>query len=140
MNPGSPRIASVWVDVDRYRWLSTLVALGALAAVGLAVFGLPPVRVPDPLHWLGVMGPTCGMTRAVRQLALGELGEALRYNPASPLVPGFGLAVMARALHGRRTGRWFEVQVRWRWVPMLLCGAALLVLTVNQQLNAELIR
>ena len=129
-----------WVGEDNYRWLAGLMVAGALVSVALAVFGMPPVDLNGPLHVLGVMGPTCGMTRAVRHLALGEMSLALRYNPAVPVLPVAVVAVAARFLYGVATGQWLELKLRWRWSPLLTLGAVLVALTVHQQLNSELLR
>lgn len=92
-----------WVGEDNFRWLAWLVAAGVVASGALAVFGMPPIDLQGPLHVLGLMGPTCGMTRAVRHLALGQVALALRYNPAVAVLPVTVLAVTGRVLYGAAT-------------------------------------
>ena len=117
-------------------WFGT----GALASVALAAFGLPPINVHGPLHFVGIMGPTCGMTRAVRSFALGNYPAALRYNPAVIFLPALAGVVFARASIGRLTGRWIDLSVRWRSRQVALpLVAMLMVLTIRQQANVDLL-
>jgi hypothetical protein len=53
-----------WVDHDRVHDLTIVVSAGLLVAATLAVFGLPPVDIHGPTHYVGIMDPLCGMTRA----------------------------------------------------------------------------
>lgn len=135
-----PGLGHVRLDhADRHRLLTALAAVGLLAAVLLAVFGMPPVDLHGPTHWIGIMGPTCGMTRGVAATAGGDLARAVAYNPASPLVVAGAMAAVLRWVVGRATGRWltFHLHVSRRgWIAILL-GLALL--TVNQQLHADLL-
>lgn len=128
-----------WNDVDRYRILTVSALVGLITMGLLAVFGLPPVDLHAPPHYVGVMDPFCGMTRGVRLVARGDLAGALRYNPASPLVPVGGLVLLARHVHGWRTGRWAEISIRWN--PALVTVAALVValLWARQQANVDLL-
>ena len=119
-------------------WLLATFA-AVLAAIALALFGLPPVSIHGPLHYLGIMDPLCGMTRATRLFARGDLRDAWRYNPASFLVATLALLVLARGAVGRLTGRWWRVSADRRLVGpavALLLG----VLEINQQLHASLLR
>ena len=84
--------------------LTAIVVMAGLAAITMAVFGLPPVDVHGPWHYLGVMDPLCGMTRAVLLLARAHIARAVEYNPASPLLAAFGAVVLVRAAVGRSTG------------------------------------
>jgi hypothetical protein len=59
-----------WRRRDDWHWLTLAAPVGIAAAVALAAFGLPPIDLHSPLHYAGVMDPLCGMTRAVRMLAL----------------------------------------------------------------------
>lgn len=45
-------------------WIAVALC-GLMAAVVLAVFGLPPADLHGVLHRLGVMDPLCGGTRSV---------------------------------------------------------------------------
>ena len=119
-------------------WLLATVAAG-LAAIALGLFGLPPVAIHGPLHYLGIMDPLCGMTRAMRLFTRGDLPAAWRYNPASFLVAALALLILTRGAVGRLTGRWWRVSADRRLVGLavvLLVG----VLEINQQLHASLLR
>lgn len=120
--------------------LVKIVAFGSLGAVALAVFGLPPISVHGPLHFLGVMDPLCGMTRAVRFMARGDVADAWRYNPASFVLAAAALVVALRWVRGRMTGRWWTIEIisRARVYAILAVPAA--ALWMNQQLNVSLLR
>jgi hypothetical protein len=109
----------------------------AIAAL-LAVFGLPPVDLHGPLHYLGVMDPLCGGTRSVYLTMHGQLRDAVRYNPAGPALVAGAVAVLIRAAVGRVSGYWAGIHVPRRIViPVAL--AALAALEVNQQLHLALL-
>lgn len=103
------------------------------------MFGLPPVGLHTPLRYIGIVCPACGMTRAMRLLARGEISEALRYNPASPLVLAGGVALVARWAVGYLTGRWIDGLVRWTPVSTVVVLVGIATLWVHQQTNAELL-
>lgn len=113
-------------------------AMALLAALVLTAVGLPPFDLHGPLHFIGIMDPLCGGTRAARYLMLGDWQEAWRYNPGIfVLATVMGLGLVRWGL-GSYTGRW--------WSPALPCrvGAwsltvALVALEVHQQLNASLL-
>ncbi len=128
-----------WEDHDGHRWL-TPVALACLAiAVLLAVVGLPPVSIHGPLHFAGIMDPLCGMTRGTAAAVRGDLAAAVRFNPASPLVPLAGIASLARWAYGRGSGRWVTARFVARPLPVALAMIATVALEVNQQLHADLL-
>jgi hypothetical protein len=102
------------------------------------VFGLPPVDLHGPLHYLGVMDPLCGGTRSVYLTLHGHLREALRYNPAGPLLVVAALAVLIRAAVGRLTGYWVRVRPPRR-LSIAVGVVALVALEVNQQLHVALL-
>lgn len=130
----SPLLA--WASVDAHPYAAAPAALGLVLAVVLAIFGMPPVSLHGPLHFLGIMDPLCGMTRGVASAMRGDLAKALSYNPASPAVLLGGGVALARWIYGRRSGRWLNVS--WR-SPTRVAVIAVLVagLEVNQQLQAE---
>lgn len=70
---------------DRYPTWTGLALVGVPLTILVAVFGQPPLNL-NLLHALGVMGPTCGMTRGVMWFARGNLTRAWAFNPASLLV------------------------------------------------------
>lgn len=135
----SGSVSVTWEDHDRHPMLAIVALVGLPLALLLAVFGLPPVDIHGPLHYLGVMGPTCGMTRSVMWFTRGQIATAWDYNPAGLLVVPGGLMVLARAVLGWSTGRWFEITVsrrRWLVAALVLAG---IVLTVRQQLRVDLL-
>lgn len=107
------RIAAVdvaWVDGDRYATLTRIAMAGSVLAMVFAAVGLPPLPLHSPLHYIGVMAPSCGLTRGTVALVGGFHGDAIRYNPASPLVVLGGITLIARATAGAVTGRWLDVR------------------------------
>jgi hypothetical protein len=58
------------------------------------------------------MDPLCGMTRGTVAVPGGQLGRAVAYNPASPLLVAGATLVLGRWLVGRLTGRWLQVRVQ----------------------------
>lgn len=129
---------------DPWPVLTRLALTGLLLAAGVALVGLPPADLNGLLHRFGVMDPLCGGTRAVRLAAMGRWSESWRYNPAGvPLVVGAGVLLL-RASAGWATGRWVTVTVRWtrqrRWAVWALLVLALLVLEINQEEHAALLR
>ena len=70
------------------------------------VLGLPPIDLHGPLHWVGIMDPLCGGTRAARYTAIGQWGQAWHYNPLGIVtVLAVGLLLLRGAV-GVTTGRW----------------------------------
>jgi hypothetical protein len=125
---------------DEHRWAGPLALAGLGAGAVMAVVGLPPLDLHGPLHYLGVMGPLCGGTRAVHAIALGHLAEAWRFNPFGFLLVAGAVVALVREAVGRMTGRWWNLRLTR---PRLAIAAALVLigaLTVNQQLHAELLR
>jgi hypothetical protein len=138
---GDPRALRFWwSEADRHQALTGIAAAGLVIAGILAAFGLPPVDLHLPLHHLGIMDPACGMTRGVRLVARGDLIGAMRFNPAAPLVPLGGVALLVRHAVGRLTGRWADLRVRWTptLAAVVLLGLALL--WARQQANVDLLR
>jgi hypothetical protein len=129
-----------WERADRHPTLAPLAAAGLLVAGVLAVVGLPPVDLHGPLHRLGIMDPLCGMTRGVVAMLRGRLGQAVTYNPASPLLVAGAVLVLIRWLVGRLVGRWLDAPLRPTPLTIGLAAAMLLVLGVNQQAHAALLR
>ena len=86
--------------VDRlgvWTWLSVT---GTAAALLLAMIGGSPIDVPMPSHLVGVVTPTCGLTRGTTALVRGDAALAWSYNPAAFVAAGLGVAGLARALIG----------------------------------------
>ena len=146
MHLTTSRQAPVRVAVDsrdRYRWI-TLASIGLLAiAAGMAALGLPPVDLHGPNHWVGIMDPLCGGTRAARYTALGELGLAWKYNPLGILtVVAVGLLVL-RASVGVLTRRWVVLDITWtrrgRRAAVTVAALLLIALETRQQGRADLL-
>jgi hypothetical protein len=129
-----------WVATDRHRKWLRLAVLGIVGAFALALFGLPPVSVHEPTHFLGIMGPSCGMTRAVRLLAQGDLWGAWRYNPGSFVLAAAAGLLLIRGLVGITTTRWLDIafhRPRLVWATFLIPFVAL---WINQQAHVSFIR
>jgi Protein of unknown function (DUF2752) len=127
-------------QADRHPALAPLAAAGLLAAGVLAVVGLPPVDLHGPLHRLGIMDPLCGMTRGTVTVLHGRLGQAVSYNPASPLLVAGAVLTLGRWLVGRLTGRWLDATLRRTPLTVGLVTVLVLALWVNQQAHAALLR
>jgi hypothetical protein len=120
--------------------LTVVAAIGLVVAAGLALFGMPPVNLHSPIHFVGIMDPLCGMTRGVAATMRADLRDAWWYNPASPLVVAGGLALVARWVVGRCTGLWLNVRLRATPLVVLVVGLFVVALEVNQQLHAARLR
>ena len=128
-----------WSDHDQLPALTVIVVIAGAAAVAMAVFGLPPVDLHAPWHYIGVMCPLCGMTRAVRLLALGQVGQAVTYNPASPLLAVFGVGVLVRAGIGWTRGRWLRLEVHRSETLVAVLVVLVGLLWAHQQAHAALL-
>jgi hypothetical protein len=132
-----------WERGDDHRMITIVAFVGVAAAILVAVFGLPPIDLHGPLHYLGVMDPLCGGTRAARYAMLGDLRLAWRYNPLGIVAVLGSAAFVGRAMIGAITGRWISVTVVWtpRRSPLVVAVALVLlaVLEVRQQLLAPLL-
>ena len=87
----------------RSNWVGLALFVGMAGGVGLDVVPWPcPVRVV-----LGVPCPTCGMSRAARLFAHGEVGAALHMHPLVWLVVPFVVALVGIELaQVARGGAW----------------------------------
>ena len=124
---------------DRHTVLTVVAGLGLAAGALLAGFGVPPLSLHFPTHELGLMSPTCGMTRGVAALLRGDVRAAWAYNPASLAVVAGAVLALARSAVGAVTGRWITVTVdptRGGWAAAAL---VLIALWANQQANVELL-
>ena len=147
-DPSSSCLPRPWL---RWTWeatdghvVVTVIGVGLLlTAVGMALFGLPPVDLHGVLHHFGIMDPLCGGTRAARYAAAGQWGEAWRYNPLGIVVVLAAVAISLRAVAGLLTARWLTVTVCWtprRKAAVIAVLVSLTVaLAVRQQLSAELL-
>lgn len=125
--------------VNRHPKLVWAAGTGLIAAILLGMLGMPPVDLHGPLHYLGIMGPTCGMTRSVARAATGDLVGAWRYNPAGLLLVAGALACIARAALGWRTGRWLNLHLAISRRGWWMIALTLVALTIRQQLHVDLL-
>lgn len=132
-----------WERRDAHRSLTAFALIGVSIAAAMAVCGLPPVDLHGPLHYLGVMDPLCGGTRAAWYTARGEWRRAWTYNPLGILAVVGAAAVTGRAVVGLLARRWLTFDVTWtpRRRRLLTIGALVLlaILEVRQQLQAALL-
>lgn len=139
MTERSTGVRLFWRSTDPYPWLTWAGLCGLAVAIGFASFGLPPISLHGPLHFAGVMDPLCGMTRGTTATMRGEISEAMRFNPLSPLIPALLLATVVRSIGGRWSGRWLCTRYVIRPLPLALALIAVTALEVNQQLHADLL-
>ncbi len=125
-----------WTTQNVYRNALVFVVVGTALAVLLAVVGLPPVSIHGPQHFVGVMDPLCGMTRAVRALARGELGVAWAYNPASFVLGLAAVGVVVASVVGWVVGRWPTIRLVRPDLARAVALVLVAVLWVNQQSHA----
>jgi len=110
-----------------------------LGAAALRLFGLPTVDLHAPPHYVGIMDPLCGMTRAVYALTHGAFSTAWRYNPGVFALAGFAVLMVARFVVGVTTGRWIEVTIASRRALVVIVTIVIALLWVNQQANSDLL-
>ncbi|MDA2807066.1 DUF2752 domain-containing protein [Nocardiopsis suaedae] len=124
---------------DRMRLLTAAAGAGLVLGAAMAVFGLPPVDLHGPNHYMGIMSPTCGATRSVWSAMSGDWAMSWRYNPLGiPLVLG-AAAVLIRTAVGAVTGHWVNATVRAPRTLLVLTGVGTVALWIRQQLNADLV-
>lgn len=140
---GSTAIHIAWSGSDELRIVTVIGVLGLVAALAMAIFGLPPVDLHGPLHRLGIMDPLCGGTRAARLTAQGNLAEAWKYNPLGILATLAAAAAMARLVIGVVGRRWLNVHIAWTprrlRIAVTLLVVALVILEFRQQGRADLL-
>ena len=134
---GSGMVSLLWEGHDRHLTTTRLALIGVPLTVLLAAVGLPPVDLHGPFHYLGIMGPTCGMTRGVMWAAQGELTRAWQFNPASLLIIPTLIGLTGRAVYGRVTRRWLNLRIRWRPWLWLVPALLIAILSIRQQLNID---
>jgi hypothetical protein len=110
------------------------------AAAVLAVVGLPDVPMMWPMYRLGVVFPSCGLTRGIVAIFRGEFGLAWRFNPASFVAAVGALALAAQLLIGRHA-RWTRraVSPMERRIGVGGVVAAVVLLWIHQQVNADFV-
>jgi predicted MFS family arabinose efflux permease len=80
------------------------------------------------------------MTRGTVAVLRGQLGQAVAYNPASPLLLVGAVLAVGRWLVGRLTGRWLDATPRPTPITSAVAAIVVFALWVNQQTHATLLR
>lgn len=83
------------------------------------------------------MDPLCGMTRAVRAAARGDVRGAYGYNPGVFVLAAFASVALVRLLVGKTTSRWLEIRIVRPRFLRAVTAVAVMALWVNQQLHAS---
>lgn len=128
-----------WTGRDHQPWLTFCGVAIAAASLWLGIFGVPRVDLHAPPHYLGVMDPLCGMTRALHAFVTGDLQRAWRYNPGVFVVAVAAALLLLRAAVGVTTKRWVSagfLSSKWTRLTIALFVVSL---WINQQLNAPLL-
>jgi hypothetical protein len=128
-----------FADTDEMRWLTRAVALGVAAAFVLALIGGMPVALPMPTHAVGMVDPTCGLTRASIALAHGDLLAAWRFNPAVFVLAGIAVAVVLRTVWGLTQHRWVSIRMPVTAPRIAIAVVVLAGWWAYQQANAQFI-
>lgn len=130
-----------WSDHDRMPSFTHAAVFLFIGAITLGLVGVPPIDLHGLLHYVGIMDPFCGGTRAMYLLTTGDVAGAAHYNPiVSPLAASVVL-LLARAAIGWTTRRWIDMTLT-RTGRRLLLAALLLgvvALGVRQQLYADML-
>lgn len=141
--PDSPLVKLSWRAYDSHRWVTLLAGTGLAVAVLMALFGLPPIDLHPPFHYLGIMDPLCGGTRSARFTARGDFVEAWKYNPLGILVVAGAVVALVRSVLGFTTERWATIQFGWTPRRVRVCigvvAVLLVILEVRQQSRADLL-
>lgn len=132
-----------WERSDRHRVVTAGGVAGLVVALGIAVWGLPPVDLHGPLHQLGIMDPLCGGTRAAYLTMRGDWSHAWTYNPLGIVTVVAACLATLRLLLGWLTRRWITLSIAWtprgRATAVTLTIVLIAALEVRQQLRADLL-
>lgn len=132
-----PRL--VWRSSDSVSRLARLAVAGGVAAAVFAVVGLPHLSLMHPWYAIGVVTPSCGLTRSAVAIAGGQFALAWQFNPAGFLVVAGAAGIIGRWIVGRLTGRWLGVVVPGRRLRTAIAAIAVAALWLNQQAHAAFI-
>lgn len=133
-----PALASIgWSDADGIAWLTAFTVAMPVVAAAFARWGTPRVDVMWPFHRAGIVGPSCGLTRAVVALARGDPGRAWHFNPAVYLVVVGAVVLIGRAVVGVTAGRWLAIRLAHPRLVVAVGLALAGLLWANQQLHAD---
>lgn len=127
--------------LDRDPWWELSVVGVAVLAFGAAFakLGQPDIPWMWPLYRLGIVLPSCGLTRGVVAIFHGDLARSWEFNPASLVVVVLAGLLAIRLGVGIFTGRWVVIDVSYRRVYAVLALILLAALWVNQQHHAQLL-
>ncbi len=109
-----------------------------MGALVLGVVGVPRLDMHGPLHFLGVMDPLCGATRATYFMAHAEWALAWAYNPGVFVLAFVSVFGVVRWIVGLASGWWATKRVPRRLAWSLVI-AGLIALEINQQAHAALL-
>ena len=123
------------------RWVLLTVGAAVVLVFGplFAVLGMPRADSMAAFHRVGLVGPTCGLTRGVVAVFRGEVGRAWAFNPASLLVVLAAVGGAIRAIVGLTGHGWVAVRMRWSRRSTLVVLLATGLLWANQQAHAGFI-
>ena len=124
-------------DVDAMKWARWLLGIAvAIAALSVAL-GRIPFDIPMPTHAIGVVSPTCGLTRGTIATLRGNFSLAVRYNPLSVFVPFIAVAFGIRIIVGLlRRNSWVNVRFRPTKAAWVAGAIVIIGLWIYQQSNA----
>ena len=127
-----------WTCHDELALFGRLAVALSACAIGFAIVGLPHVPLMWPIHHLGLVDPTCGLTCGVVAIDRGDTARAWAFNPASFLVVAATAALLVRLTFGHLTGRCSAFGFGPVGVSGVSVALAFVVLCVNQQRHAGL--
>lgn len=125
---------------DRMGWLTWLTLTAVGVGMIFATIGHIPFDLPMPTHLIGMVTPTCGLTRGTVAILRGHWSLALRYNPVSFLVPVAILAALVRVVIGRVVDHgWLNVRFHPTRLAWAIGAVLFMALGVYQQSHAMFI-
>jgi hypothetical protein len=128
-----------WSHHDEQPLAARLLAVTVLSGVVLRVLPRRLDVFHTVAHGIGVMAPTCGMTRAGLALLRLDAAAAWQFNPGIFMVAVIAVLVATREVLGRIRGRWFHIEgvsLCWLWAPTAL---SVIILWVHQQARFDLL-
>lgn len=124
---------------DRMAWFTHLAVAGMAVASVLAAVGGLPFDLPMPTHAVGMVEPTCGMTRATMAILRGDLAIAWRFNPGAFAVVAFGIVGVVRWAIGAVSHRWINVSGGHRRLFLSVAVVLFAALWAYQQTHASFV-
>lgn len=92
-----------------------------------------------PTHAVGLVDPTCGLTRASTALARADFAAAWRFNPAGFLIAALEGATAVRAAYGAATRRRVTIHMAWTRRSVAVALIVVGLWWAYQQSNAHFI-